>query len=400
MFIIEKQFSCKEAAMTMVDNNMLSFYQNHAVAPVRQNIADLDEHFARRRVLYQQLGIGAGSFTGRRVLEIGPGTGQNALFVAAQGPLQLVLVEPNPTGVMEIKASFAPYPALSKALVVENVPIEQYSVDGDLFDFVLCEGLVGASGHQDPAALIQTIARHTRIDGTLVLTCIEYVAYLSEMLRRLLGLEITGHIQDINQRTAALLPVFSPHLQSLSGMNRRFDDWIIDNLINPASIGNLVSFEYCVREIGDNFDVLSTSPRFITDWAWYKKAAQDIHFFNRVSLESYWQNLHNFMDYRSVSRPRSEADNRLLSSRCEEIHHHICEYEGSRDSSVRAWITTNIRVLQEEVSGDLPMVAAALDEVAGWLSAPSIDVRTVEKSEKFGTWFGRAATYLSFIRRK
>ena len=78
----------------MADEKMLSFYRDNAVAPVRQEITDLAAHFARRRVLYQQLGLGAGAFAGRRVLEVGPGTGQNALFLAAQRPAQLVLVEP------------------------------------------------------------------------------------------------------------------------------------------------------------------------------------------------------------------------------------------------------------------------------------------------------------------
>jgi Methyltransferase domain. len=382
----------------MADINMLSFYSDHSVAPVRQNIADLDGHFYRRRVLYQQLGIGAGAFTGRHILEVGPGTGQNALFVAAQRPSQLVLVEPNPTGVEEIKNSFKPYPAWCKILSVQNVPIEQY-LNTHQFDFVLCEGLVGASGHPDPTALILSIADHVRIDGILVLTCIEYVAYLSEMLRRLLGVEITGHLQDINQRTAALLPIFSSHLQSLPGMSRRFDDWVIDNLINPASVGRLVSFADCLSELGNKFDMLSTSPRFITDWAWYKKAALDINFFNQVALECYWHNLHNFMDYRCVSPPRLESENRSLSSRCEESHHQIREYERTRNSSVRQQIIANLHMLQQEISATLPMVAGALAEVEGWLLAPSIDLQAVANSEKFGTWFGRAATYLSLIRR-
>lgn len=368
---------------------MLSFYRHHSVAPVRQYIADLDTHFARRRVLYQQLGIGAGAFTGRRVLEVGPGTGQNALFVAAQGPSQLVLVEPNPTGVEEIRKTFEPHATWGHILSVQNVQIEHYQ-DADEFDCVLCEGLVGASGHSDPAALISSIADHVRIGGILVLTCIEYVAYLSEMLRRLLGVEITGHLQDINQRTAALLPIFSPHLQSLPGMTRRFDDWIIDNLINPASVGGLVSFANCLSYLSDRFDMLSTSPRFITDWTWYKKAALDINFFNRVALECYWHNLHNFIDYRCVSPPRLETENRSLSSRCEEIHHQIREYERTRDHSVRQQIVANLHILQQEISTNLPTVAEALAEVEGWMLAPSIDLQVVADSEKFGTWFGRA----------
>ena len=125
----------------MADNSMLSFYRDHSVAPVRQEITDLDAHFARRRVLYQQLGIPASAFTGRRVLEIGPGTGQNALFVAAQRPSQLVLVEPNPTGGKEIDASFEPFPAWREILSLHKLPIEQFR---DTIRFCFVRGISGS----------------------------------------------------------------------------------------------------------------------------------------------------------------------------------------------------------------------------------------------------------------
>lgn len=380
----------------ITNSNMLSFYVDHSVAPVRQNIADVNVHFARRRVLYQQLGIGAGAFSGRRVLEVGPGTGQNALFVAAQRPAQLVLVEPNPTGVEEIRVSFGPYPEWSGNLSVQNISIENYQ-DTQQYDFVLCEGLIGASGVDDPAKLIESIAGHVRANGVLVLTCIEYVAYLSEMLRRLLGVDIAGSIDEIDNKTALLLSAFTPHLKSLTGMSRRFDDWVIDNLINPASIGKLVSFEDCLNYLRNRFDILSTSPRFITDWTWYKKAAHVPDFFNKVALECYLSNLHNFMDHRDFSPPRSESANRSLSSHCEEIHHQIREYEMTRDSTVRRQIIASLSSLEHEILPDLPAVASALAEVVEWMAAPSIDIQAVAESKRFGTWFGRAATYFSLI---
>lgn len=382
----------------MDDTSMLSFYRHHSVAPVRQDTSNLDAHFARRRVLYQQLGIPAAAFTGSGVLEIGPGTGQNALFIAAQNPSQLVLVEPNPKGMVEIESSFAPFPAWRDLLSIQELPIEQYR-DTRQFDFVLCEGLVGASGQLDPHVLLSSIAAHVRPGGLLVVTCMEYVGYLAEMLRRLLGVEVAGHLQDLTQKVAAMLLMFSPHLSSLRGMSRRFDDWIIDSLINPASIGKLIGFEDCLGYLGDDFDVLSSSPRFIVDWTWYKDAVLEEGFFNRSALECYRRNLHNFMDYRCVYPPRMEDKNHTLSARCEEIHHQIGEYERTNDHSVRKQIVINLQALQQDLSSDLPRVAEALAEMLGWLLAPSIDLQSVAHSEKFGTWFGRGQTYISFVRR-
>lgn len=383
----------------MVDNSMLSFYRDHSVAPVRQEINDLDAHFDRRRVLYQQLGIPANVFTGKSVLEIGPGTGQNALFVAAQMPNQLVLVEPNLAGRKEIDATFDSFPAWREVLSLSDLPIDQFHY-AQQFDIVLCEGLIGASGHPDPHALMLSVARHVQPGGLMVLTCVDYIAYLSEMLRRLLGYEMASHLKRASQKTELLLPIFSSHLKSLHGMNRRFDDWIMDNLINPASVGRLVSFGDCISILGDRFDVLASSPRFILDWTWYKKAAMDKGHFNRAGLECYWRNLHNFMDYRYVYPPRLESENRELLARCEEIHNQIGEYERTDDVSVRQKIVANLIILKDEISGYMVPVCEGLAEVIEWLSATAMDGKTVKLSKQFGEWFGRGQTYMSFVRKR
>jgi len=358
----------------------------------------MDAHFARRRVLYQQLGIPPATFTGRDVLEIGPGTGQNALFITAQNPSDLVLVEPNPKGVEEILSNFTPFPAWRDLLSIQELSIEQYQ-DTRQFDIALCEGLVGASGQLDPHGLLSSIAARVRPGGILVVTCIDYVGYLAEMLRRLLGFEVAGHLENVTQRVALMLPMFSPHLSSLRGMSRRHDDWIIDNLINPASIGKLIGFKDLLGFLGDDFDVLSSSPRFIVDWTWYKNAALEEGFFNRAALECHRRNLHNFIDYRCAYPPRVEAKNQMLLTRCEEIHNQIGEYERTSDQSVRRQITMNLRALQQDLSSDMPTVATALEEMLGWLLAPSIDLQSVAHSENFGTWFGRGQIYISFVRR-
>ena len=46
----------------MSDNSMPSFYGDHSVVPIRQDITDLDAHFSRGRVLSQQLGMPLGVF--------------------------------------------------------------------------------------------------------------------------------------------------------------------------------------------------------------------------------------------------------------------------------------------------------------------------------------------------
>src|SRR5213078_1999605 len=81
----------------------LDYYGEHGIIPVRQDTADLALHMARRRSLYRHLGLQASSFRNSRVLEFGPGTGDNALYVASCSPASYVLVDGNPASIRAIE---------------------------------------------------------------------------------------------------------------------------------------------------------------------------------------------------------------------------------------------------------------------------------------------------------
>ena len=75
----------------------LNFYRTHNISPVRQDIRDLMAHFSRRQGLYRQLGILPGFVREKKVVEVGPGSGFNALYTASLQPSSFLMIEPNPT---------------------------------------------------------------------------------------------------------------------------------------------------------------------------------------------------------------------------------------------------------------------------------------------------------------
>lgn len=77
-------------------NEYLDHYIKNNISPVRQDISSTDTHVLRRKTLYRMLGLLSSSFAGKQVLEVGPGSGYNALVVAKWKPSKLVLIEPNP----------------------------------------------------------------------------------------------------------------------------------------------------------------------------------------------------------------------------------------------------------------------------------------------------------------
>lgn len=375
---------------------MLSFYKEKKVAPVSQNISDLEQHFHRRSTLYKQLGIQPFDFHSKRVVEIGPGTGQNSLHIASLSPESLTLVEPNPTGVEKIKELFAAHPAEGKVVSIEHISIEELRSPLG-YDYVICEGLIGASGHPDPHKLMASVARFVNPGGIIVLTSIDYPAYLSEMLRRLIGHDLIKSISDFDKKVDILCEVYEPHLAYLPGMTRNSRDWAIDNLINPASVHTLVTFPDLVETLANlGFSVSGTSPRFIADWAWYKDAAVVPNFFNKSAMDSYWKNAHGFLDYKNTYLPRTEESNRELEEMCKSIHNSVRVYEESNDPALRMRIMDKINDLEVSIRTDMPSVSAALREVHGWLSEEKLDTNKIKISTDFGSWFGRSQTYVAF----
>ncbi len=321
--------------------SLLDFYQQHGISPVKQDISDLPAHFARRAHLYRSLGLPPMAVRLKRVLEIGPGSGDNATYTASLHPSFYVAVEPNETGAKEARCR-----GLFDEVHIR--PIADYR-PYEPFDLVLCEGLLGLCG-TDPKVLLEHVGKHVAPGGVLVITCIDPISDHAEVLRRAMAQQMIDRSAPLADQVAVLRPVFAPHLATLKGMTRSVDDWIIDNLLNPASIGPTFSIPEACEALDGRFDVLGCSPRFLMDWRWYKEAEAG----NQWAIDSYWQQAHNLQDYRRIDPPKDEAENRKLSAYCQQVRDDVRAYE------------------------------AGGKYLGAWLDP---------------AWFGRGQQYLSFVRR-
>ncbi len=321
--------------------SLLDFYQQHGISPVKQDISDLPAHFARREALYRSLGLPPMAVCGVSVLEIGPGSGENALYTLSLGPGRYVALEPNPVGAELARRRLG--------IEVLETRIEDYH--GEAFDLVLCEGLLGLCG-TDPHVLLEAVARHVAPGGVLVITCIDAISDHAEVLRRAMAQQMIDRSAPLADQVAMLRPVFAPHLATLKGMTRSVDDWIIDNLLNPASIGPTFSIPEACEALDGRLDVLGCSPRFLMDWRWYKESEHG----NQWAIDAYWEQAHNLFDYRRIDPPRLAAWNRDFMAWCLSVRERVRQYE-----------------IGETVFG----ITAHFDPA----------------------WFGRGQQYLSFVRR-
>jgi SAM-dependent methyltransferase len=381
-----------------MSESLLDFYRRHRISPVRQDIQDLRAHFARRSALYRQLGILPGFMRGRTALEIGPGSGFNSVYTASLEPSRYVLVEANPRGIDDIRQLFSHYPTLDGTIEIVSASVDEYA-SSTRFDFVFCEGMLGLAGVPDPGQLLRTVAGHTAPGGVLVITCIDAVSCCGETLRRLVAQRLIDPAADLDERVQRLVPAFGPHLASLAGMNRRHDDWIIDNLLNPASIGPLLSIPDALVVLHADFDVFGASPRFLTDWRWYKAIDGTRGGFNELAVEEYWSNVHNLLDYRRLSAPRDHVENRRLHDNCVTVRNLVRQYESTRNMKILDIIAGELDKIVATVATFSPDTSHALAEVRDLVARPSIDAAAVARSRAFAPWFGRGQQYLSFSRQ-
>jgi SAM-dependent methyltransferase len=378
--------------------SLLDFYRRHRISPVRQEIGDLAAHFGRREALYRHLGILPRLVRGATVLEVGPGSGFNSLYTASLGPSRYVLLEPNPRGVADIRALFGRHPALAARVDIVPAPVEEYE-RSEPFDFVFCEGVLGLAGLSDPTELLRIVADRTAPEGVLVITCIDAISDFSEVLRRFTAQRLIDPAAPLDRQLEILLPVFAPHLSTLDGMTRRHDDWIVDNLLNPASIGSLLSIPDAIAALDRAFDVYGASPRFLTDWRWYKSIAGVSDRCNQLAADAYWASVHNLLDYRCVWKSRDATDNRRLYDRCADIRSAIHDYERTRDPQLTAHVLHGLEALAASVRTFSVMTADAMTEAIALLAPPSPDAGAIARSRAFAAWFGRGQQYLSFTRR-
>jgi len=374
----------------------VDFYRANKISPVEQDITDRRRHFERREALYRHLGLVPSFLAGRRVLEFGPGSGHNALHTLSLIPSRYTLVDANPTGLERCRALLAGEANAGVLEYVESM-IETFRADGT-YDLVLCEGVIPFQ--IDPPGFLAQVARAARPGGVVVATTADAVSVLPEMLRKLMARLLVPGDAPADQQLAVLRPIFRPHLATLAGMSRPHDDWILDQLVQPW-VGELFSIECAVNALDREFDLHGSSPKFLTDWRWYKSIHGAERRWNQTAVKSYLANLHSLLDHRTTFAPRDPAANATLLRLAEQVYAAIGGIDRGGDAREAAeQVLDRLDGIYEQVVTFSLDIAGAIDD-----AATAIDLLLqhgplpVLACGRLVPWFGRGQQYVSFIRR-
>lgn len=367
----------------------VGFYESNHISPVSQDISDIHKHFQRRDSLFRALGILPNLVKKAAVLEFGPGSGHNSLYTASLSPSSYELVEGNSIGYKETTERLASFASITK---IHHTLFTEYK-SSEEFDIVWAEGCLP---HQsDPIPLMQHMASFVALGGCICVSTNNGISYLSEILRRLFRDRFFEEKKDIHDMVTDLQPYIQPHLQHLRGMSRPVEDWILDSIIQPMKDRQLLSIPEVINSLSQEFDIYGSSPRFLTDWRWYKEIIGENRKFNEMALDNYYKNNLNLLDYRFNFPGHSREYGEKLESMCSRTWDLMCDIEKGTDS---AWgdIFHLIDEICFHVQNEAPETVRAIREACILLQSGS---RNMELNY-FPMWWGRGQNYLSLIKRK
>lgn len=384
----------------------IDFYSENKISPVSQDISDLKSHFTRREALYRHLGIVPSLLKEKKILEIAPGSGYNAIYTLSCKPIMYTLIEGNPVGAKETEkrlAHFAPIFSPNTKITIKKILLEDFSSE-EKFDVVLCEGML--STQINPEQMLRQIMSYaissaTSGGGLIVITCMCPISYLSDSIRRLMGQAISNpNNSSPVEQSRELIPFFEQHFKNLSGMNRPIEDWILDNVLQPF-YGKLLSIADAIDAVKDIADVYGASPSFITDWRWYKDIGNADFGINNLVIEKWWENVHNFIDYEFVTSPVDVETNKQLYAKAGLFFNTVISFQEHREedklfecierlNQIVEFLQTN-QIATKETQIRFEDAVSALKSIANGNKNPDCG--------KFVHMFGRGQQYLSFIVR-
>lgn len=381
----------------MEERPFLDFYGKRNIIPVRQDISDWAAHIARRDALLRHLGIPRSAIHHARYMEIGPGSGDNALHIASLSPASITLLDGNDASLTALAKHQAEGRLPSDTRIIKADILEFEENDG--CDIVWCEGVI--PGQSNPDQFLRKVASNASENGIVVFTTVSGTSYLAEVCRRALMPFVREKCRSDEELVTSLVALFEPGLKSLKGMSRRHDDWVLDNIVHPWTGRGLFPFERAVTALDEDFDVLGMSPHILQDWRWYKNVPKSDRTINATAIESFLSVSAFMIDYRQQPNaplpPEAGKEIDRLSDEALSLHDEFLR--SGVDADFEHFLSC-LRRIGSMLESAMPLTAESINSYLG--AVPSFmkgeyDCTTLGR---FHEWFGRGQQHVSMEKRR
>ncbi len=221
------------------------FYIEHNFLPTKTqiNFSDLkDYNFyknSRLFLLENLLNIPRKFLDGCSYLEIGPDSGENALFAASLGA-NVSAIDPNPLAISAVNSLFANFPdkSIAERLITSEICYFEEYQTGKKFNFIACEGMIHTV--TEAHSFYKKIAYLIDQQGFVLISyCNELSLFADLFHSKVFKSLVANHlkIKDINKDSIGEIVDFGKdlflHKWSKISHLRSIDTWVMDVLLNP-----------------------------------------------------------------------------------------------------------------------------------------------------------------------
>lgn len=383
----------------------LDFYREHDVAPVHYRSS---EDFTHRRLhLYAKLGIPPALIREGKVLEFGPGTGDNARVTADLKPKKYVLVEANPRSISETTRSLegGGGDELNFVEVIES-RVQDF-VSPERFSVVIAENIV--PGQRQSTLFASHILNFVEPGGVAIFTTHTEAGLLADMCRQLLRPEIRRRVSAKCSSTAEAkfsdsvklgVELFSNDLDSLGPDTRSAADWAVDNVLHDwIDRERTFTPRQALAALPSDYDFLASSPTFGADSRWFKQVTKKSPKSMTLFVETLDKNIPALLDYRvAIGTKMGDPDEAMaILSKLFELRDEIIAAD---EYSHLSEFLDALQFLSELLPEESEETRHAIQEFADASKGISGYVKGGPKPQwpSFAKWWGRATIYLSVWR--
>lgn len=244
---------------------MADLYEYYATHNIRPTFADFDDdaelskYEKLRKNVFFRLMFPSATFSGKRVLEFGPDTGENSLVFARWGA-HLTLVEPNVEAHSYIRRYFSKF---KMDACLDDIIDESLLTFGRVpkFDIIDAEGFIYTI--KPNSAWINKTADCLESEGYLIINYMElYGGFMELLLKAIYNRVMIDPSYGPGIETAKQL--FLPKWDSISH-TRRIESWFMDVIENP-----FVRMKYFIDSVDLLKDTHAGGFRLYSSWPNYK----------------------------------------------------------------------------------------------------------------------------------
>jgi len=377
----------------MVERPYLDFYSTHGANLVSREIADRGRFFMAREQLYVALGIAPHLLEGKSILEFGPGTGHNALYTDSLSPKRFVLVDGDEAilDASRDRLEAQGLPLVQREYV--HALFEEFKTE-EKFDLVIAEACI--PNQPAPAETLRRMLTFVKPGGTMVFTTVSAASWLSEITRRIA--KFRCRTPDGAVDVEVLSHKLAPHFAELQEMARTPKEWILDNLLQPLSRGELFSIPNAINVLTEEYLVSGSSPSFAQDWRWYKDVSTSRSTKHAEIIDQYHKHIAHFLDRRVTGSTGTAGYGERVESHCLEIWKGVISIEKTQSEETGALedLLSDLSSLARLVVDISPVTARSLEEAVDWIGGGL----ERQELEFFPNWWGRAQQHIGVIKSR